>query len=81
MRDILTRRLVDVAQDVIISEEDCGTLSGLIATAVKNNEEVVASLFERILGRTSVHDIYHPLNGELIVKSGEELTEEIAIGN
>ncbi len=74
----LTRRLVDVAQDVIISEDDCGTLRGIVATAVKNNEEVVASLFERIIGRTSVHDIYHPLNGELIVKSGDEITEAVA---
>ena len=74
----LTRRLVDVAQDVIINEKDCGTLRGLVATAVKKNEEVVASLEERILGRCSVHDIYHPLTGELIVKSGEEITEEIA---
>jgi len=74
----LTRRLVDVAQDVIISEDDCGTLRGLVATAIKNNEEVVASLFDRIIGRTSVHDIYHPLNGELIVKSGDEITEEVA---
>ncbi|WP_203532598.1 DNA-directed RNA polymerase subunit beta' [Draconibacterium halophilum] len=74
----LTRRLVDVAQDVIISENDCGTLRGLIANDVKNNEEIVASLFERIIGRTTVHDIYHPLNGELIIKSGEEITEEIA---
>jgi len=75
----LTRRLVDVAQDVIITEEDCGTLRGLIATAVKSNEEVVASLYDRILGRTSVHDIYHPLNGELIVRSGEEIDEPIAL--
>ena len=74
----LTRRLVDVAQDVIISEDDCGTLRGLIASAIKNNEEVVASLYDRILGRTSVHDIYHPFNGELIVKSGDEITEDIA---
>ena len=74
----LTRRLVDVAQDVIISEDDCGTLRGLVAADVKNNEEVVASLFERIIGRTTVHDIYHPLNGNLIIKSGEEITEEIA---
>src|SRR5680860_417713 len=65
----LTRRLVDVAQDVIISEDDCGTLRGLVATAVKNNEEVVASLFDRIIGRTSVHDIYHPLNGCLLYTS------------
>jgi DNA-directed RNA polymerase subunit beta' len=75
----LTRRLVDVAQDVIITEEDCGTLRGLVATAVKSNEEVVASLYDRILGRTSVHDIYHPLNGELIVRSGEEIDESIAL--
>jgi DNA-directed RNA polymerase subunit beta' len=74
----LTRRLVDVSQDVIISEEDCGTLRGLIATAIKNNEEVVESLFERILGRTAVHDVYHPLTGELIVSSGEEINEPIA---
>jgi DNA-directed RNA polymerase subunit beta' len=74
----LTRRLVDVAQDVIISQEDCGTLRGLVATALKNNEEVVASLSERILGRTTVHDIYHPLTGKLIVKAGEEIVESIA---
>jgi len=74
----LTRRLVDVAQDVIISEDDCGTLRGLVATTVKNNEEIVASLFERIIGRTSVHDIFHPLSGELIVATGDELTENIA---
>lgn len=74
----LTRRLVDVSQDVIITEEDCGTLRGITATAIKNNEEVVESLYERILGRTSVHDIYHPLTGKLIVAAGEEITEEIA---
>ncbi len=74
----LTRRLVDVAQDVIIQEEDCGTLRGLIASAIKNNEEVVASLTERILGRSTVHDIYNPLSGELIVASGEIITDEVA---
>jgi DNA-directed RNA polymerase subunit beta' len=74
----LTRRLVDVSQDVIINEEDCGTLRGLVATAIKKNEEVVESLFERILGRTTVHDIYHPLTGELIIEAGQELTEELA---
>ncbi len=74
----LTRRLVDVSQDVIITEEDCGTLRGLVATAIKNNEEVVESLYERILGRTTVHDIYNPLTGELIVAAGEEITEEVA---
>ncbi|MDR1762053.1 MAG: DNA-directed RNA polymerase subunit beta', partial [Bacteroidales bacterium] len=74
----LTRRLVDVSQDVVITQEDCGTLRGLMATAIKNNDEVVESLYDRILGRTSVHDIYHPQTGELIVASGEEITEEIA---
>src|SRR5690554_157948 len=65
----LTRRLVDVSQDVIISEEDCGTLRGIAAAAIKNNEEVVASLYERIIGRTSVHDIYNPLTGDPIINS------------
>jgi DNA-directed RNA polymerase subunit beta' len=74
----LTRRLVDVSQDVIINEEDCGTLRGLVATAIKKNEEVVESLYERILGRTTVHDVFHPLTGELIVEAGQELTEELA---
>jgi len=74
----LTRRLVDVAQDVIITDEDCGTLRGLAETALKNNEEVVESLYDRILGRVSVHDIYHPLTGELMIESGAEFTEDIA---
>ncbi len=74
----LTRRLVDVAHDVIINEEDCGTLRGLVCTAVKKNDEVVASLGERILGRVSVHDIIHPLTGELIVAAGEEIKDDAA---
>ena len=74
----LTRRLVDVSHDVIITEEDCGTLRGLVCTALKENEEVVASLYERILGRVSVHDVIHPTTGELIVAGGEEITEVIA---
>ncbi|WP_294178734.1 DNA-directed RNA polymerase subunit beta' [uncultured Coprobacter sp.] len=74
----LTRRLVDVAHDVIIHEEDCGTLRGLVCTELKNNEETVASLEERILGRVSVHDIQHPLTGEVLVHAGEEITEDIA---
>ena len=74
----LTRRLVDVSHDVIITEEDCGTLRGLIATAIKNKDEVVESLGERILGRTSVHDIFNPLTGELIIKAGEEIREKEA---
>ncbi len=75
----LTRRLVDVSQDVTVTEPDCGTLRGLIASALKNNDEVVASLYERILGRVSVHDIHHPQTGELILTSGEEITEDVAV--
>ncbi|MBL0328591.1 MAG: DNA-directed RNA polymerase subunit beta' [Bacteroidetes bacterium] len=74
----LTRRLVDVAQDVIITVEDCGTLRGLIATPLKKNDEVVESLYDRVLGRTTVHDVYHPLTGELIIGAGEEVTEDYA---
>ncbi len=71
----LTRRLVDVAHDVIINEEDCGTLRGLVCTEIKNNDEVVASLGERILGRVSVHDIVDPSTGEIIVAAGEEIND------
>ena len=74
----LTRRLVDVAQDVIITEEDCGTLRGLTATAIKRNEDVVQTLKERILGRTTVHNVYNPHTGEMIVAAGEEITESVA---
>ena len=74
----LTRRLVDVAQDVIITEPDCGTLRGLSETALKNQEEVVETLYDRILGRVSCHDIYHPLTGELVVRAGEEIKEDVA---
>ena len=74
----LTRRLVDVSHDVIINEEDCGTLRGLVCTDLKNNDEVIATLYERILGRVSVHDIIHPTTGKLIVAAGEEITEAIA---
>ncbi len=74
----LTRRLVDVAHDVIITEEDCGTLRGLVCTEIKNNEEVVASLSERILGRVSVHDIIDPYTNEVIVAAGEEISDAAA---
>ncbi len=74
----LTRRLVDVAQDVVIKIEDCGTLRGLSTSALKKNEEIVESLYDRILGRTTVHDVYHPLTNELIINAGEEVYEEIA---
>ncbi|HQB48636.1 MAG TPA: DNA-directed RNA polymerase subunit beta', partial [Bacteroidales bacterium] len=66
------------SQDVIITEEDCGTLRGLTTTALKKNEEVVEALYDRILGRTALHDIYHPQTNSLIVEAGEEINEEIA---
>ena len=74
----LTRRLVDVSHDVIITEEDCGTLRGLVCTALKNGDETISTLYERILGRVSVHDIIHPTTGDLICAAGEEITEEKA---
>ena len=74
----LTRRLVDVSHDVIITEEDCGTLRGLQCTALKSGDEVISSLAERILGRVSVHDVVNPKTGEIIVEAGEEITEPIA---
>ncbi|MCD4725841.1 MAG: DNA-directed RNA polymerase subunit beta' [Bacteroidales bacterium] len=74
----LTRRLVDVAQDVIISESDCGTLRGLTTSTLKKNEEVVETLYDRILGRVTLHDVFNPLTNELITEAGEEITESIA---
>jgi len=74
----LTRRLVDVAQDVVINEQDCGTLRGINVSALKDNEDIVESLSDRILGRVTVHDVYDPLTDELIVASGEEINEVIA---
>ena len=74
----LTRRLVDVSHDVIINEEDCGTLRGLICTALKSGDEVISSLSERILGRVSVHDVVNPKTGDIIVPAGEEITEALA---
>jgi DNA-directed RNA polymerase subunit beta' len=75
----LTRRLVDVAQDVIIKEEDCGTLRGLLVTALKDNEDIVEPLSERILGRVSVHDIFDPITNDLILAAGDEIVEEVAL--
>ncbi|AGA76556.1 DNA-directed RNA polymerase subunit beta' [Echinicola vietnamensis] len=74
----LTRRLVDVAQDVIVSEEDCGTLRGLVVQALKDNDEIVEPLSERIVGRVSVHDVIDPITDEVIIQSGEEITDELA---
>ena len=74
----LTRRLVDVAQDVVITEEDCSTLRGIATSALKDNEEVVEPLFDRILGRTSLHDVYDPQTDKLIIRAGEIIDEDIA---
>jgi DNA-directed RNA polymerase subunit beta' len=74
----LTRRLVDVAQDVIVSSEDCGTLRGISVTALKKNEEVVEKLKERIVGRTSLQDVVDPVSGELLASAGEHISDEIA---
>jgi DNA-directed RNA polymerase subunit beta' len=74
----LTRRLVDVAQDVVITNEDCGTLRGLVATALKKNEEEVESLYDRVLGRCAVHDVFHPQTGLLLVRGGDQITEDVA---
>ncbi len=74
----LTRRLVDVAQDVVIGEEDCGTLRGIATTALKDNEDIIEPLHDRIEGRTSLHDIYHPETDEMIIAAGEEITPDIA---
>ena len=74
----LTRRLVDVAQDVIVSSEDCGTLRGISVTALKKNEEVVEKLNERIVGRTSLHDLVDPATGNLLASAGEHISDEIA---
>jgi DNA-directed RNA polymerase subunit beta' len=74
----LTRRLVDVAQDVVINSDDCGTLRGIVATALKKNDEVVEPLYDRILGRTSVHDIYMPESDNLIVAAGDIISDDVA---
>jgi len=73
----LTRRLVDVAQDVVITEEDCGTLRGIATTALKDNEDIVEPLVDRIVGRTSLHNVYHPLTDALLVTAGEQITDAI----
>jgi DNA-directed RNA polymerase subunit beta' len=74
----LTRRLVDVAQDVVITEEDCGTLRGIATSALKDNEDIVEPLFDRIQGRTSLHDVYHPLTDVLLVSAGDLIDEDVA---
>lgn len=74
----LTRRLVDVAQDVVIADEDCGTLRGIATSALKDNEDVIEPLYDRILGRTSLHDVFDPISEELLVAAGEQITDDIA---
>jgi len=74
----LTRRLVDVAQDVVINEEDCGTLRGIATQALKDNEDVIEPLFDRIIGRTSLHNIYDPLTDATLVEAGAQITEDTA---
>ena len=73
----LTRRLVDVSQDVIVNSEDCDTLRGVEVSALKKNEEIIETLEARIIGRISLNDVINPLNNEIIVKAGDEITEEI----
>jgi DNA-directed RNA polymerase subunit beta' len=74
----LTRRLVDVSQDVIINEEDCGTLRGIEVSALKKNEEIVETLAERIVGRTALNDVVNPLTSEVLVEAGGHISEEVA---
>src|SRR5205085_4435621 len=74
----LTRRLVDVAQDVVITEEDCGTLRGIATSALKDNEDVIEPLSDRIEGRTSLHDIYNPVNEQVLVAAGDAITNDLA---
>ena len=74
----LTRRLVDVSQDVVIAEDDCGTLRGNATSALKDNEDVIEPLSDRIEGRTSLHNVYHPVTEELIIVAGEEISHEVA---
>jgi DNA-directed RNA polymerase subunit beta' len=74
----LTRRLVDVAQDVVINEEDCGTLRGITVSALKDNEDIIEPLYDRILGRTSLHNVYDPVSDELLVEAGTIINEDVA---
>jgi DNA-directed RNA polymerase subunit beta' len=74
----LTRRLVDVAQDMVITEEDCGTLRGIATSALKDNEDIIEPLSDRLAGRTSLHDVYDPLNDQPIIAAGDEITVDLA---
>jgi DNA-directed RNA polymerase subunit beta' len=74
----LTRRLVDIAQDVVVNEDDCGTINGIAYSAIKDGEEIVEPLSDRIVGRYTLERVKHPITGELIIDVNEEITEEIA---
>ncbi len=74
----LTRRLVDVSQDVVIADDDCGTLRGINTSALKDNEDIIENLADRIEGRTSLHDVFNPLTDALIIKAGEEISADVA---
>ena len=74
----LTRRLVDIAQDMVVNEEDCGTINGISYSAVKQGEEIVEPLRDRIVGRFTLERVKHPITGELIIDVNEEITDEIA---
>ena len=74
----LTRRLVDVSQDVVIADDDCGTLRGIATSALKDNEDIIEALSDRIEGRTSLHNVYHPVTEQLIINAGEEISSDVA---
>jgi len=74
----LTRRLVDVSQDVVIADDDCGTLRGIATSALKDNEDIIEALADRIEGRTSLHNVYHPVTEQLIINAGEEISSDVA---
>ena len=74
----LTRRLVDVAQDVVINDEDCGTLRGIATSALKDNEDIIEPLSDRIEGRTALYDVVHPLTDEVLVAAGDEISADLA---
>ncbi|MEC3881092.1 DNA-directed RNA polymerase subunit beta' [Parapedobacter sp. 10938] len=74
----LTRRLHDVAQDMIVVDEDCGGLRGVYTTALKDNEDIIEPLYDRILGRVSLHDVYDPVTGDLLVAADQDIDEGVA---
>jgi DNA-directed RNA polymerase subunit beta' len=75
----LTRRLVDIAQDMVVNEDDCGTINGIAYSAIKQGEEIVEALKDRIIGRFTLERVKHPITGELLLDVNEEITEELAV--